>query len=325
MNKKLKIGSIIFAIIVALVVFVVLIILLLRVLNQNRYGAYNYSADMFNTKKMAAPTEISDSWSESKPELSYLSESNNLATSNSSVSATSQPVDKKMIKNGNLNIRVDNLEKASEEINNIAKANRGEVSSTNIYGGVSGVKSGNISVKVPVANFEKTFSELKKVATIVISESTSGQDVTEQYTDLQAQLKNKQAEEQTFVRILDQAGKMDDVLAVTREISRVRGEIERLQGRIRLMDSQTDMSIISISLSEDTKITIIDKWRPLQVIRDSFQGLIKDSQNFINNLIVFIIRIIPRLVLWAIVIFLIYKGGYKLYVRFFKKNSNSSI
>ena len=56
-------------------------------------------------------------------------------------------------------------------------------------------KSGTITIKVPVANFEKAFAQLKKVASLVVRESTSGQDVTEQYVDLQARLKNKQEEE----------------------------------------------------------------------------------------------------------------------------------
>ncbi|KKQ47184.1 MAG: hypothetical protein US66_C0017G0014, partial [Candidatus Moranbacteria bacterium GW2011_GWD2_37_9] len=156
--------------------------------------------------------------------------------------------------------------------------------------------------KVPVREFEIAISEIKKVATQVVNEYTSGQDVTEQYVDLQAQLKNKQAEEQTFVGLLDRSGKLDDVLAVTREISRVRGEIERLQGKIRYLESQTDMATIAISLSEDVEVAPVGSgWRPGQVFKQAVSDLVKSAQGFVDNLIRFLIIGLPSIVVFLII------------------------
>jgi len=212
----------------------------------------------------------------------------------------------KVIKNASLSLKIKKTEEAVAQISDIAKSKGGEVFSTNIVERVRGIKSGTVVVKVPVAQFENAVGEIKKIATQVVSEYTSGQDVTEQYTDLQAQLKNKQAEEQSFVKILDQSGKIDDVLAVTREISRVRGEIERLQGKIKFMDSQTDMSTITILLSEDIEVAPVGSgWRPGQVFKQSLQDLVKSFQNFIDNSIRFVIVGLPSLLLF-VVIFLIF-------------------
>lgn len=221
--------------------------------------------------------------------------------------------DKKIIKNGDLSLKVNSADDASQKISAITKANGGEVFSSNFYQTAKNVKSGTITVKVPVANFEKTFAELKKVATLVVRESTSGQDVTEQYTDLQAQLKNKQAEEQQYLEILKQAQKISDILEVTQQLSRVRGEIERLQGRIKFMDSQTDMSSITITLSEDENITFADSWRPWQVVKETFNALFKDIQKFINFVIVLIIRVIPVLILYALIVLVVWVVGQKIY------------
>jgi hypothetical protein len=223
--------------------------------------------------------------------------------------------DKKIIKNGNLSLKVSSADDASQKIANIAKANGGEVTSSNFYQAAKNVKSGTVTVKIPVANFEKAFNDLKKVATLVVQESTTGQDVTEQYADLQAQLRNKQAEEQSFAKILERSGTIDEVLKVTRELSRVRGEIERLQGRIKFMDSQTDMSSISISLTEDSNITFSDSWRPWQVVKETFNALVKDIQKFVNFLIVLIIQVIPVLVLYVLIFYVIYRIGKKLYLK----------
>lgn len=189
--------------------------------------------------------------------------SESVAVSNNAVF---ESVDKKVIKNGDLNLKVNSISEASENIAKIAKDNGGDVFSTNVYS-LNKAKSGTVIIKVPVANFEKAFSEIKKIAALVIQESTSGQDVTEEYIDLQSQLKNKQAEEQQFVEIMKQAVKIQDILDVTQQLSRVRGEIEQLQGRLKFLNSQTDMASITVSLSEDSNITIADSWRPWQIIK----------------------------------------------------------
>jgi len=238
-------------------------------------------------------------------------------TSNTSMADTSAELpstDKKVIKNGDLTLKVENTEKSAEKISEIVKAKNGEVFSTNFYERVKGQKSGSITVKVPVGKFEETLTEIKKVATQVVSESTTGQDVTEQYSDLQAQLKNKKAEEQSFVKILDRAGEIDDVLAVTRQIARVRGEIERLEGRIRFMDSQTDMSTITVSLSEDIEIAPVQNdWRPWQVVKKSFSDLINNMQDFVDDMIRFVIVGIPSLIPFLVFVWIIYWAGKKVW------------
>lgn len=234
---------------------------------------------------------------------------------------TDATVDKKVIKNGYLNLRVDSVDKSAGKISEIAKSNGGDVFSSSFSQLGTEAKSGSVTVKVPAKNFEKTFDELKKIAIIVTNESTTGQDVTEQYVDLQSQLKNKQAEEQAYIKLLDQASKMDDVISITRQLSTVRGEIERIQGKIRYMDSQTDMATISISLSEDTNVTIVDSWRPWQVVKESVNELVKSIQGWVDFLIKLIIKVIPVLLLYGLILLVFYKIGHWIYRRFFKKDT----
>lgn len=235
------------------------------------------------------------------------------------------PADKKVIKSGNLDLKVKSADDAVGKIAQVAKNNQGEIFSSEIMQSANGkTKNGYVTVKVPVAKFETAFNELKKVASLVLTESVSGQDVTEQYTDLQSRLKNKQAEEASFLKILEQSGEIKDILLVTKEISRVRGEIEVLQGRIRLMDSQTDMSTIMISLTEDANITVVDSWRPWQVIKNSVNALIKNLQGLINFIIRFIIQALPVLLIYALVIWILYRVGKKIFARFRNKNKTEN-
>ncbi|MDH4330578.1 MAG: DUF4349 domain-containing protein [Candidatus Moranbacteria bacterium] len=229
------------------------------------------------------------------------------------VSDSSVVADKKIIKNGSLNLKVENTEEASKEVSMIAKSQGGEVFSTNFYERVKGQKSGSVTIKVPVLKFEETIEKLKTIATQVVSESTTGQDVTEQYADLQIQLRNKKAEEDSFVGILERAGKIDDVLAVTKQIARVRSEIERLEGRIRFMESQTDMSTITVSLSEDTEISPVrEGWRPWEVIKASSRELVENMQGFVDGLIRFVIVGIPALIPFVLIIWAVYWIGKRI-------------
>lgn len=227
--------------------------------------------------------------------------------------------DQKIIKNGSLNVKVDSTDSASEKISQIAKDNGGEIFSSNFYQSSKDIKSGIISVKVPVANFEKTLAEIKKVAALVVRESMSGQDVTEEYADLRIQFKNKQAEEQQYLEILKQAQKVSDILEVTQQLSRVRGEIEQLQGRIKFLNSQTEMSLITVNMTEDANITISDSWRPWQVVKSAVNALIKKGQGFINLVIVLVIMVIPVVILYLLLIWLVYFIGKKIYSKI--KNS----
>ena len=243
-----------------------------------------------------------------------------LAVSDSG-SSTGNNIQQKVVKNGNVDMQVSSADQAAAKITQIAKDNGGDVYSSNFYQNLVNSKSGQITVRVPANNFDQAFSDIKKVGTLVVRESTSDQDVTAQYVDLQAQLKNAQAEEDAYTKLLDKAQKMEDIMSITDQLSNVRGQIEGLQGQIRYMDSQTDMATISANISEDSNVVVMDNsWRPWQVVKDSASMLIKSIQGGINFLIRLIIQVIPILLLYAIIIFILYEIGRAIYLKTKKKN-----
>jgi hypothetical protein len=317
MSRALKIGG-------SLILALIVIMIVASFFSKLFLGAGT------NLKSSGVSSDIADrSANLSKPLSAGLAVTEKMSDSLAMPSAGTEPAqdltptDKKIIKSGNLNLKVESADTAAEKISQIAKNNKGEVFSSNFYQSKNNVKNGTVTVKVPMANFEAAFAEMKKVAALVIRESTAGQDVTEQYVDLTAQLKNRQAEEQSFVKILNQAQKIDDVLAVTRELARVRGNIEQLQGRIKYLESQTDMSTIVIDLTEDENITVVDSWRPFQVMKEAFNALVKGLQSFADFLIRLLIVIIPLLLIWAIIFWAIYKLGKKIYLKIKNRDQSS--
>lgn len=322
MNKFLKIGGIFLGVFV----FFVIVVIFMNAYRSMLSGSSNSfgSADV-STSSSLPSRGFSNPLSTNSSKSEKMAVAPSAVSDGTSVSQDLAQTDKKIIKNGDLTLKVNNADESAKKISEIAKNNNGEVFSTSFYQSASNVKNGTITVKVPVANFEKTFAEIKKVASLVVRESISGQDVTEQYVDLQAQIKNRQAEEQSYIKILDRAQKIEDVLAVTQQLSMVRGNIEQLQGRIKYLESQTDMSTISAQISEDQAITVIDSWRPWQIVKESFNSLAKILQGFVNFIIRLIIVIIPFLIIflaiWAIIIWAVYRVGKKIYLKI--KNGNN--
>lgn len=311
MSKGIKIAGIVLVSLIVLTIF-------LNILFSASRGMLSGSSDFGGSSGMMEVGSLpggSLSFGNKSADIRVESDSSMMSESAAPVNDIIATVDKKIIKNGSLNLKVDQVDEASERIKQIAKDNQGEIFSSNIRQSNKNIKSGSIIVKVPVANFEKSFAEIKTVASLVLSESTSGQDVTQEYVDLQGQLKNKQAEEQQFVEIMKQAQKIQDILDVTRQLSRVRGEIERLQGQLKFMDSQTDMSTISISLSEDQDITVVDSWRPWQVVKGSVNALFKNIQGSVNFIIKLVIVVLPIFIIWGLIIWAVYLIGKKIYFK----------
>jgi len=227
--------------------------------------------------------------------------------------------DKRIVKNGSLRLKVESTEESVKEIKDIAKQFNGDVANINIYrGGRSGLE-GNLTVKVPVDKFEEAYDRIKEVGDQVLSQSVGSDDVTEQYVDLQAQIRNKKAEEETFRKLLERSGKLEDVLKITREVARVRGEIDRLEQRIKFMERQTDMATINVSLVEYEQVVATQNtWKPWRVAQRALHDLVIKGQGLIDGLIYFVIVQLPLLFAVALGIFILYKIGVKMLNRFRK-------
>jgi hypothetical protein len=103
-------------------------------------------------------------------------------------------------------------------------------------------------MRVPAEKFGTAMEALRTAGTRVEREKATGQDVTEEYIDLEARIRTKQALEAQFLEIMKQAHTVSDALEVQRQISDVRGEIEQLEGRRRFLENQSSLSTINVTI-----------------------------------------------------------------------------
>jgi len=172
-----------------------------------------------------------------------------------------QVVDRKIIRTSRLELRVENVSAAVAEVEDVAEAAGGWVSQSNVFiDEPSSTNDGEdetprrtetatVTIRVPAEAYRSVVGQLRGMAEEVRSESSEASEVTEEYTDLQARLRNERATEAQLLELLQKAETIPDILTVQDRINQVRLEIERVQGRINVLDSLTSMATITVELA----------------------------------------------------------------------------
>lgn len=173
--------------------------------------------------------------------------------------SASAAMERKIIRNGDLSMEVGNPSESQRRIASIAEAHGGFVVTSDAT-----ERQGNdqtrpelivkVAVRVPAAQFNATIEEIRGVGSRVMQEKITGQDVTEEYIDLEARIRTKQALEAQFMEIMKQAKNVSDALEVQRELGNVRTEIEQLEGRRRFLENQSSLSTINVTLQSPTPL-----------------------------------------------------------------------
>ncbi len=142
-----------------------------------------------------------------------------------------------------LELEVEDVEAAIDAVRLLAESQGGFVSTVNTRD-----ERGSITIRVPQRRFHDAVEEIEELGEVK-SRSLQGEDVTEEYVDLQAELTNMERQEQRLLEIMEMGDTVESVLKVERELERVRGRIESLQGRINYLDSRVELATITVNLN----------------------------------------------------------------------------
>ncbi len=234
-----------------------------------------------------------------------------------------------VIKNADLRIVVDDPEAKMDAISALADSLGGHVVSSDIYqtyadNGMK-VPEGSITIRVPAERLDDVLKEIKADAVDVESENISGQDVTDQYVDLQSRLKAKKATEAKLLEILEQAQTTEETLNVYSELQVVQSDIEVLTGQINYYRQSAAMSLVSVSViaSEKAKPIEIGGWELGETASKAVQNLIDYLQGFVRFIITFIILVIPVLLTIALPFYLAFLA-FRAFLRRRKKKAQKT-
>lgn len=167
-------------------------------------------------------------------------------------------VERKIIRNAELTIESQNPEETFRKVASLAESRSGFVvtsEATQPEGETEPArKTVSVVVRIPAAQFDSTVEEIRKAGDRVLQDKRTGQDVTEEYIDLQARLQAKKALEAQFLEIMKQAQKVSEALEVQRQLAEVRSEIEQVEGRRRFLESQSSLSTIKVTIMPSVQI-----------------------------------------------------------------------
>jgi hypothetical protein len=249
---------------------------------------------------------------ESAPQSSYAPSADMDRSDGKTVAVNNQIQDRLVIQNADLTIIVTEPDSEMAAISKLAVELGGFVVSSNQYQNVRSngirVPEGSITIRIPAEKLDLALNQIKADAVEVRNENRSGQDVTQQYIDLNSQLHSLQVAASQLEEIMKEAEKTDDVLDVFTQLQYYNQQIDVIKGQIQYYEQASALSAVSITLIAEATIQPIEigGWKPVGVARDAIQNLIEFWQGFVDFMINFFLLVLPILITVLIPLFLIY-------------------
>lgn len=222
---------------------------------------------------------------------------------------------RKIIKNGNLSLKVADVDSRLQEIRTLAQQKGGYEESSYVdnvaqpqpYTDITKEKEAvretttkiaNMTIKVPAEHFESVYQSITAMGKLV-NQSTNSSDITSQYQDIEARVANLKVQEKHLQEIMGKASTVEDIMKVEAELNRVRTEIDRMTGDLKNWDSLVEYSTIYINMTEvkEAELERVDVPGVWQKAQQGFVKTINNLQKAMESLFVFLVSALPYIVI----------------------------
>ncbi len=218
------------------------------------YDAYELAAEPdFGEADYAEPMEAE---APGAPRMDDSADSDraNSGTSEKALLDFGYSTNRMIIKNAEISLLVEDADTAIDRTAQIVDDVGGYIISSRVWyqdWGSESYKYSTITIGVPVEEFERTIRRLRDIAVKVMDENAYGEDVTDEYVDLESQLSNLEATRDRIKTFLDRANTVEEALEVNKELSQIEGQIEEIRGRMNYLEDRAAFSTITITISPD--------------------------------------------------------------------------
>lgn len=197
-----------------------------------------------------------------------------------------------VIKNADMSLQVENVRDAESNLRALIGKLGGYIAKVETNGTDENMTV-RVSFRIPANRFDEALSGVQGLAKKLLSRTISGDDVTEEFVDLESRLRNLEATRDRLQTFLDKATKVEDALSVNASLSEIQGQIEQTRGRMQFLKQSAALSTVSVYLTPVPTTPIIeeDSWQPLLVARRALRDLIALGQEVANMLIVLLVWI----------------------------------
>lgn len=219
---------------------------------------------------------------------------------------------RKVIAHATMNLVVDDAEQVVEQIQQLLGTLGGYVANANLYKSGDGAATrlqGTLSLRIPSDQLESVMAQLAGLAVDVNNKTISREDVTDQYSDREAQLRNLEAVEVELREMLAEVrakpnATPEDILTVYNHLNGIRSQIEQLQGQQNMLDNLVALSTLDLTLLPNvvTLPVIETGWQPTGVVRDTLRQLVNTLQGLGDILIWVGLYLLPILLILALIV-----------------------
>jgi hypothetical protein len=214
-----------------------------------------------------------------------------------SASATAAAVERRIIRTSSLEMVVQHPADSAEKITAMAEGMGGYLETASAGG--QNATSATLTIRVPAARLQEARAEIRKLGLRVESEKVDAQDVTRQYVDQDARIRNLRAEEVQLLTILKQAATVKDMMAVSERLSEVRGQIEQQQAEFNALSRQIETVAIAISLRTESEPQVFGlNWRPGYQLKLALHDGLESVATY-ATVMTTILFYLPAVLMWA--------------------------
>ncbi|HMA05676.1 MAG TPA: DUF4349 domain-containing protein [Methanomicrobiales archaeon] len=223
---------------------------------------------------------------------------------------TDQGFQTKIIKTGQVTIEVAQVPAAIDQIRNLAQSNGGYLSTSSVYTSQNDRKTGYAVIRIPADRFDTVMQALAPLGKI-LSSSEQRSDVTEQYVDLTIQNESYHTQLDNYYRLMAKATDVEDIIKIQAQIDQITLSINQVEGRLRYLSSQIDLSTITVNLQEPEPVGGETGFNIITAINEGIAGFF----GMIGAIIVLVFSLLPLIILVII--------AYAVY-RYYKKRKGGS-
>ena len=217
-------------------------------------------------------------------------------------------VDRKIITNSNFSLLVKNVTESIDKIKAKVTQASGYAIDSNIRRGET-YESADLTLRIPSNKVDEISAYLRSISVKVVSENVSGNDITDQYVDIEGRIRELQAVKAKLEQIMNSASGSDEMLRVFRQINDINTQIDSYKGQLTYMDRASATSRLTVALSTDElslPYSPAQPWRPEVVFKTAVRSLLTTLQS-IGTFIIWVGVYIPLIILFVVVYLIVKK------------------
>ncbi len=213
-----------------------------------------------------------------------------------------------IIRTANVKILVDDTAKTVDAVTQAVESAGGYVSGSHIWRDGELLRA-TLTLRMPSDKLTSTLAAIRGLAKRVENETISSEDASQEYVDLESQLRNLEATEielrELMTTIRKNAKKAQEVLEMHQQLNAIRSQIEQIKGRMRYISQVAAMSTVTLEVAPDLiqQPVVEPGWQPVVIVKDASRALVGVLQSIATTAIWFVIYVLPILGMLLLALF----------------------